>query len=256
MIPPLVPGRRFRTTLGATTGGPLDLSGTLAASIASQIGESARLARATVEAEPPTKGNADNKCTASGVVTAVTADQDSSLRVEVAARISDGPGGSAILQLVFTLDTEAEEHPSGLLCPGSHEWQTELHHRLDPDIEFARLIEAYDGTIGLAIGGRPVHIRCYRGRVIEVAARSLRGADFILNIPGDVFIDLVIADQNVFMQTVMRGAMKSTGSGYEYLRMTSALIRIIDHARDIARTAGYAGTQTAPKAHQDSTEVA
>ena len=66
------------------------------------------------------------------------------------------------------------------------------------------------------------------------------GADFVLSIPGDEFIALVQADHNTFMEAAMLRRVSSTGSGYEYLRMTNALVRIIDICRDIAVDAGYA----------------
>lgn len=177
------------------------------------------------------------------IVTAL-APSPAGARAEIAAAVLPGTGSDpadsdpiAHVRLAFATDLPA---PDGLLCPGSKAWTTELGERLRADEEFARLIETYDGTIGLAIGGREVHLRCYRGSVIEASSRSVLGADFVLSIPGDEFIALVQADHNTFMEAAMLRRVSSTGSGYEYLRMTNALVRIIDICRDIAVDAGYA----------------
>jgi hypothetical protein len=174
------------------------------------------------------------------LVTALAAGRRSSTgastTVEVTARLRDERGAAA-LEVRFALRTGLPE-PSGLLCPGSKVWTAELGSRLTGDAEFARLIETYDGTIGLQIGGREVHLRCYRGSVIEASARSILGADFLVSIPGAEFIELMQADHNTFMESAMMRRVSSSGSGYEYLRMTSALVRIIDIARAIAVDAG------------------
>lgn len=115
--------------------------------------------------------------------------------------------------------------------PGTRSWSTQLAQALGRDPEFSRLIETYDGTIGLTIGSAPVHIRCYRGKVVEIAPRSVNGADFTVEIPVDVYLDLVERNSNDFMTFAMERKFRTHGSGYEYLRMTTALIRIIDIAR-------------------------
>jgi hypothetical protein len=129
--------------------------------------------------------------------------------------------------------------PSAAAGPGSRPWAALLHERLGADEEFAQLIETYDGTIGLRIGGREVHIRCYRGQVLEVAPRSIRGADFIVDISGAEFVALMTGPANAFMESAMQRRLSSSGSGYEYLRMTTALIRIIDVCRGIAADDGW-----------------
>lgn len=174
-------------------------------------------------------------------------------RVEVTARIlpstalppADPEPAVAELRLALLTDLPA---PDSLHCPGSKGWIAELGDRLRADEEFSRLIETYDGTIGLSIGGREVHLRCYRGSLIEASARSILGADFVLTIPGAEFIALVQADHNTFMEAAMMRRMSSSGSGYEYLRMTSALVRIVDVCREIAVAAGYAGACADPVA--------
>lgn len=229
-------------------GSPLTIADSVANRIIDELGSAARLVSADFEIKRPelvaaASERSDAGLAAKAVVTAVAPGRGATLSTEVTAILSSDDGAVATLRLSLAADVEDAATVSGLLCPGSKDWNAELHTRLNADTEFARLIETYDGTIGLSIGGRPVHLRCYRGQVLEVVARSVRGADFVLDIPGEVFVDLLTSKDNTFMEAAMLGRMKSSGSGYEYLRMTSALIRIVDHARALAAAAGYAGTQ-------------
>ncbi|WP_231445547.1 hypothetical protein [Brevibacterium zhoupengii] len=248
MTPPLAPGQRLLAAAPVLApGSALALADAVATAIGTEIVDSSDLASANlVSANLELKGQLTEAATPTAVVTAVLAELDARVRTEVTAFLNGDAGVAAVLRLAFTgaEAVDRSDSVSGLLCPGSREWNAELHRRLSDDESFARLIESYDGTVGIAIGGRPVHIRCYRGQVLEVVARAVKGADFVLDIPGEVFIDLMSSDDNSFMETAMLGKMRSAGSGYEYLRMTSALIRIIDNARALAGTAGYVGATT------------
>lgn len=254
MTQPLAPGQQLLAdTAPLTPDSPLAAADSIARRIIDEIGAPASLLFADLDVVPTAAAASGEPVTATAVVTAVLPGRDATLRTEVTALITGGTGRDWVLRLAFASESADAAAVSGLLCPASKEWNAELHTRLSADEEFTRLIETYDGTIGLSVGGRPVHIRCYRGQVLEVVARSVKGADFVLNIPGEVFIDLMTSQENTFMETAMLGRMKSSGSGYEYLRMTSALIRIVDHARGLAAAAGYVGAQTTTNDH---TEVA
>lgn len=109
----------------------------------------------------------------------------------------------------------------------------QLGQALDQDPGFRELTAAYDGTIGLAVGGSEAHLRIYRGRVIEASRRSLLGADFVVRITERDWTRLMTAPTNEFMQMAMTGRFSSSGSGAEYLRMTRALISVIDTARTL-----------------------
>lgn len=246
MTPPLAPGQRLLASApDLAPGSALALADAVATALSSEIIDSSDLVSAElVSADLELKGQLTKAATPAAVVTAVVGERDARVRTEVTAFLNGDAGVAAVLRLAFTGAEAADRSVSGLLCPGSREWNAELHRRLSDDESFARLIESYDGTVGISIGGRPVHIRCYRGQVLEVVARAVKGADFVLDIPGEVFIDLMSSNDNSFMETAMLGKMRSSGSGYEYLRMTSALIRIIDNARVLAGTAGYVGATT------------
>lgn len=102
---------------------------------------------------------------------------------------------------------------------------------LDQDPGFREMTEAYDGTIGVTVGEAQMHLRVYRGRVIEASRRSLLGADFVVHISELDWTRLMTAPDNQFMQMSMTGRFRSRGSGAEYLRMTRALIAVVDTAR-------------------------
>ncbi|WP_427004525.1 MaoC family dehydratase [Pseudarthrobacter sp. H2] len=118
---------------------------------------------------------------------------------------------------------------------GTAAWGQALIPYLDNDKEFTAAIASYDGTIGLAAGEEEVHFRCYRGRIIEAARRSLLGADFTLGADEYTWTQLILGDTNDFMQRAMLGQFTVRGSGAEYLRMTKVLIRLVDAARAAAR---------------------
>ncbi|GAA4284368.1 hypothetical protein GCM10022261_18990 [Brevibacterium daeguense] len=240
---------RFRQW-GATA---LAAADALAAEVAAALPASATLLTADAEVRAPAAfpGPAGPESAAPAVTPELAAD---AMVTALAAGRTGIDGASTTAEVTACLRDERDEialevrlalltalpEPSGLLCPGSKAWTAELGSRLTDDAEFARLIETYDGTIGLRIGGRDVHLRCYRGSVIEASARSILGADFLVSIPGAEFIELMQADHNAFMESAMMRRVSSSGSGYEYLRMTSALIRIVDIARAIAVDSGWA----------------
>lgn len=251
MTPPLAPGQRLlNDSPPPAAPSLLAAADTAAAALGTEIAGLVGAARATlVSADLDVIRTSDRAAAVrSALVTAVVPERGAGLRTEITVELGDEESVTARLRLALSTADAADEAAagaaSGLLCPGSSGWNTELEARLREDESFARLIETYDGTIGASIGGRPVHIRCYRGQVLEVVTRSVRGADFVLDIPGEVFIDLMSTGDNTFMESAMLGKMRSTGSGYEYLRMTTALVRIIDHARAIAGTSGWVGANT------------
>lgn len=245
MTTPLKPGHRLLVNADAlAAASPLALADSVAEAIGQELGQSVRLVSAELDTNGTVQTDDGELVSPSAVVTAVLPQRGRELRTEVTAHLEADAACSASVRFAFAEAIDNSDDVSDLLCPGSAGWNSALRDRLREDSGFSPLIEAYDGTIGISIGGRPVHIRCYRGQVLEVVSRSILGADFVLSIPGDVFIDLMTAERNRFMETAMSGKMRSSGSGYEYLRMTSALMRIIDHARAMAVTAGYVGSES------------
>jgi len=115
---------------------------------------------------------------------------------------------------------------------GTVAWAEALAARLDD--AFAADLATWDGTVGLRAGDDEVHLRLYRGRVLEVVPRTPRGATFVLGADALTWLELVEAPANPFMRLAMAGRFTVTGDGYEYLRLTAALHRLADAAREIA----------------------
>ncbi|MFD2090749.1 hypothetical protein [Blastococcus deserti] len=117
----------------------------------------------------------------------------------------------------------------------SRPWGEALARRLADDEAFRSATATWDGTIGLRAGTDQVQLRVYRGRVIEVAGRTPLGATFTLEAPGQVWTDLMTGPSNDFFRRAMSGdSFTVTGNAYEYLRMSKALMALIDAARALA----------------------
>ncbi|MCR5979369.1 hypothetical protein GDN83_16800 [Gordonia jinghuaiqii] len=131
--------------------------------------------------------------------------------------------------------TRVEPVPSLDFC--SVEWAAALRDRLHADDAFTSSVSTWDGTIGLRCGAREVHLRVYKGRVIDVTRRTLLGATFTFEAPADTWVDLMLSVDDDFMRRALRGEFSSSGNGYEYLRLTKPLHAIIHHARAMAQEA-------------------
>lgn len=120
------------------------------------------------------------------------------------------------------------------------EWGEAILPYLESANAFRSAAQAYDGTIGIAGNGSEVHFRIYKGKVIEIGRRSLKGSDFTISASGTTWCQLILGARNDFMDRALRGEFSTTGNGYEYLRLTKVLVLIIDAARAAARTGGEA----------------
>ena len=240
------PGTLLTTIAVTSEDGPLGLAARATAEAVRPFPGSPRVTGAHLTMAPGTDVPAGTSVTAQAEarVTALLPARAGTV-AEVAVTLTAEPSSqlsTADARVLGTLDltvaTDLPEPAAGL-APGSRPWAALLHARLQADAPFAELIETYDGTIGLRIGGREVHIRCYRGQVLETVPRSILGADFLVDISGAEFVALMTAESNTFMESAMQRRLSSTGSGYEYLRMTTALIRIIDVCRALTADAGW-----------------
>jgi hypothetical protein len=114
-------------------------------------------------------------------------------------------------------------------------WGDALAGLLADDAGFRSATATWDGTIGLRAGREQVLLRVYRGRIIEVAGRTPLGATFTLEAPEHAWTDLLTGPSNDFFRRAMSGdSFTVTGNAYEYLRMSKALMLLIDAARDLA----------------------
>lgn len=135
----------------------------------------------------------------------------------------------------------AREDPAADGCSrafGTTAWAEALAERLGSDQRFTSATSSWDGTVGLRCGSEEVHLRLYRGRVIEVTRRAPHGATFTLGADELVWTELITGPRNDFMQRVMRGRFDVSGSGYEYLRLTKVLHVLVENARELAAEGG------------------
>ncbi|ATD72359.1 MULTISPECIES: hypothetical protein [Gordonia] len=130
-------------------------------------------------------------------------------------------------------EIRTEVIPSLDFC--SIEWGEQLRGRLHHDAAFTSSVSTWDGTVGLRCGNREVHLRIYKGQVIDVTRRALLGATFTFEAAPVTWVDLMLSDSDDFMRRALRGEFSSAGNGYEYLRLTKPLHAIIQNARAMAR---------------------
>lgn len=113
-------------------------------------------------------------------------------------------------------------------------WGQALAARLADDQRFGEATATWDGSIGLRSGGDEVQLRIYRGRVVDVSARTPHGATFTVQAEPHAWVELLTGPSNDFMRRVMStDAFDVSGSAYEYLRLTKALVLLVDAARDL-----------------------
>jgi hypothetical protein len=128
----------------------------------------------------------------------------------------------------------AAEAPRLTFC--SRAWGEELGRRLADDEDFRSATATWDGTIGLRAPRHQVHLRVYRGRIIEVAGRTPLGATFTLEGPEWLWTELLTGPSNDLFRRAMSGnSFTVTGDAYEYLRLSRALIVLVDAARELAK---------------------
>lgn len=114
-------------------------------------------------------------------------------------------------------------------------WGEALARELADDPAFGSATATWDGAIGLRTGAGQVQLRIYRGQVIDVAARTPLGATFTLEAAEHVWTDLLTGPSNDFFRRAMSGnSFTVTGDAYEYLRMSRAVMALVDAARRLA----------------------
>jgi acyl dehydratase len=113
-------------------------------------------------------------------------------------------------------------------------WATQLAERLPRNPEFAEATGTFDGTIALQAGREQVDFRVYKGRILECGRRTPHGATFKLAASELTWVALARAPRNDFIARATRGEFAVSGSTYEYLRLTKALVGMWDCIRDLA----------------------
>src|SRR5690606_32501737 len=124
----------------------------------------------------------------------------------------------------------------GRAFPGAA-WARALGERLAASPAFTTQTSTWDGTIGLRFGEDVVQFRIYRGRVLDCGTRTPDGPTFVLGAPDITWVRLLTGPVNDFTKRTMRGEFTVSGSAYEYLRLTSAHVALVDETRALAKEA-------------------
>ncbi len=116
---------------------------------------------------------------------------------------------------------------------GTVAWGQALARRLADDARFTGATASWDGTIGVRCGDDEVQLRIYKGTVIEATRRVPHGATFTVEADELTWTELLTGPRNDFTRRAMAGQFAARGDGYEYLRLTKALIALVDVAREL-----------------------
>lgn len=144
--------------------------------------------------------------------------------------------GTTAFMLMARCRAQAGADPTHLDFCGP-QWTKELAARLGADAEFGAATQSFDGTIGLQAGTVATSLRIYKGRILEAAPKSLLGSTFTVQASELVWTQLMTGPRNDFIPRTLRGEFSVAGSGYDYLRLTKAVMRIWETGREMAGAA-------------------
>lgn len=138
---------------------------------------------------------------------------------------------------LWSWPVDADSSPHTDFC--TSQWGALLRDSLNEDLEFTAPLSTWDGSIGLRcndIGSstREIHLRIYRGSVIDVAPRTPAGATFTFVASAQQWCDIALGPTNDFMRRAISGDFSSAGNGYEYVRLTRPLSVIMSHVKSLA----------------------
>jgi len=117
---------------------------------------------------------------------------------------------------------------------GTNAWAEELASQLRGNKAFRSAADSWDGTIGLRAGEDEVHLRIYRGQIIDVTSRAPHGSTFTFGATHRTWTDLLTGPPDQFARRLLAGDFEVTGDRYEYLRLTKTLEIIVETARAMA----------------------
>jgi len=113
-------------------------------------------------------------------------------------------------------------------------WAEALRERLGSNRAFAEATRSFDGSIGLRAGRESVQLRVYSGEVLEAARSTPAGPTFTVSAGELTWTELALAERNELLARATRGELSVSGSAYEYLRLTRALVALWDELRALA----------------------
>jgi acyl dehydratase len=146
-------------------------------------------------------------------------------------------------QLVLSGSTVASVAATGAdrcICRdvGTEAWGNALADRLSAQAAFSSSVSSWDGTIGLRGGADEIHLRVYRGAIIEVTRRTPLGPTFTMGTTDALWADIFNTPRLRFGTRVMLGQFEIQGNAYEYLRLIKAMELIVQTAWAMARHDG------------------
>lgn len=144
-------------------------------------------------------------------------------------------GTSAMLVAARGSRAEGEDDFRAHCDFGSLAWGRLVAKRLAEGAAFADAVKAFDGTIGLQAGNETVYLRTYLGRVIDVVRRTQLPADFVVRAEEAAWAELAFASRNDYIARAMHDEFTVAGSNYQYLRLTRALVVLMDSVRALAQ---------------------
>lgn len=127
---------------------------------------------------------------------------------------------------------------------GTLRWAQALSDVLGENPAFASAVASWDGAIGLRGGEHEIHLRVYRGKIIDVTPRAPHGATFTFGASDRVWAEMLTAAETRFGVRLMTGEFRSSGDPYEYLRLTKAIEIIVETAHEIAANHTVTGEVT------------
>lgn len=184
----------------------------------------------------------------------ITADQVVTVRMEITDRrlLSGGVKGvvgrrflvsdlNGVLvqegQSNFVVLTRSAENAQQLEAKrpsfGSRNWVNLLAENLENDKKFSDATSSFDGSIAIHFGETSLGLRIYYGRIIDGGRQAVSNATFAVGAPYAVWLKFSKRPRNEFISFAMADQFSISGSTYDYLRMTRAVIVITDHVRDL-----------------------
>jgi hypothetical protein len=133
--------------------------------------------------------------------------------------------------LVPSAESLPRDEERTALSVGSVEWGKRVAERLASNAAFHSTTRPFDGAIGFSAGPDEVNFRIYRGKVVEVARKSVTGPTFVIDAPELTWLELLTSPVNDYFRRTMTGAFKIRGDGFQYVRMIKAIMLILDDAR-------------------------
>lgn len=114
-------------------------------------------------------------------------------------------------------------------------WGRLLAQRLQADESFANATGTFDGTIGLQADDETVYLKTYLGRVIDVTRRPQLPPDFVIQASEAAWVQFSLGERNDYIARAMHGEFTTLGSNFQYLRLTRAVLALMDSVRALAR---------------------